>query len=552
MNNQCGGEVIGAGGFGCVFKPQLRCKDPSIPYDLSGISKLLEVEDADEEMEEIENIMPIINNIPNNKYYFLPNIKEQFKLCKISDFNLDDIKDIEKCEKILRKGKVSESLINRLKSHNKSDLDLFNEYKSDLDLFNEYKDKFRIIQQPYGGEELHKYIQNLGVQILDISFLKNINSKLCNLLKNGIKPMNDIGLLHHDIKSENILYDISKDNVKLIDWGLSKILTKIQHKNDLITFKKFNVDENPYTLRGIAEKCSYEVNFNAFPINILFRKITEDNNISKLNIKEYFHKYNNYTVILKHLLDFPKNLDENKINEKIIIFLTDFLSHALTKYNRNDINKIKYFIDIYAKNCDIFGFLSCYVDIIVRVNFYLNIEDHLNAHQYLAINAAEQIKDSYAKKVQDDITEQAKIIANIKTEKEAAANQQAETIAKIKEDLKDINQETQESAKIILENLKKLCLYYMYSEYPVTKAIDVEELNNDLVSVFNRESFIKEIKSRSLFGRLFGRKGGKKTLKKYKINKEKTVKRNKRKTVKKNKRKIVIRNKRKTVKRNKE
>ena len=544
MNNQYGGEVIGAGGFGCVFKPQLLCKDASDPTHKNGISKLLEVKDADEEMDYIKNIMPIIKDISNNELYFLPNKVEEFKLCEISDFNPDDIENIKKCTNIFLKNDITNLSLTNL---------------------NENKKNFRIIQQPYGGEELHKYIQNLGVQILDISFLQNINNKLCDLLKNGIKPMNDIGLLHHDIKAENILYDISTNNVKLIDWGLSKILTIIQYNNNPITFKKFNVNQNPNTLRRIAQECSYELNFNTLPINILFREITKtdaESNNSKLKIEQYFHNYNNYTTLhgrdkklflnLRRLLDFPKNLKENEINERIIIFLTDFLSHELTKYNRNDINKIKYFIDIYAKNCDIFGFLSCYVDIIVRINFYLNIEGHLNAHEYLALNAAEQIRDSYAKKVQGNITEQAETIAKIKKEKEEAANEQAETIAQIIEDLKDINQKTQKTAKDIVENLKKLCLYYMYSKYPATKAIDVKILIEDLNNVFNGEPFVKEIKSTSLFTKLFGRKGGKKTLKKYKRNKRKTVKKNKRKTVIANKRKTVIRNKIKTVKRNKE
>ena len=92
----------------------------------------------------------------------------------------------------------------------------------------------------------------------------------------------------------------------------------------------------------------------------------------------------------------------------------------------------------------------------------------------------------------------------------------------------------------------------MYSKYPATKAIDVKILIEDLNNVFNGEPFVKEIKSTSLFTKLFGRKGGKKTLKKYKRNKRKTVKKNKRKTVIANKRKTVIRNKIKTVKRNKE
>ena len=306
MNKQSGGKVIGAGGFGCVFKPQLTCKDASGPTHPNGISKLLYFKDAEKEMNEIKEIIPIINSIPNNQLYFLPNKLEQFSMCKISDFTSNDITNIQKCIKILKKGSV-ESL-NTLKQN---------------------KNNFRIIQQPYGGEELYKYIGNLDLRILDISFLQNINNKLCDLLENGIKPMNDAGLLHHDIKAPNILYDENKNNLKLIDWGLSKNL-------------------NNTNLESIAEECSREPNFNTLSTNILFVNFINDEYIkNKIKLQ-----WKNRFIPLSQVLD---------INEEQII---NFVKIAFDEYKKN---KVDYFKNIYAKNCDIFGFLTCYVIIIYKI-----------------------------------------------------------------------------------------------------------------------------------------------------------------------------------------
>ena len=53
---------------------------------------------------------------------------------------------------------------------------------------------------------------------------------------------------------------------------------------------------------------------------------------------------------------------EDGVHNSGILFLQTFLSHALAVYNKN---KIEYFTNIYAKNCDIFGFLTCYIDSVV-------------------------------------------------------------------------------------------------------------------------------------------------------------------------------------------
>ena len=52
--SQKAGEAIAAGGYGCVFKPPIKCKNATVPYDPTGVSKLMIGYAADNEMDEIK------------------------------------------------------------------------------------------------------------------------------------------------------------------------------------------------------------------------------------------------------------------------------------------------------------------------------------------------------------------------------------------------------------------------------------------------------------------------------------------------------------------
>ena len=60
-----GGDAISAGGFGCVFKPPLKCENPlkSQKYNSNGVSKLMYTEDAISELDKMDKINVIIKNI---------------------------------------------------------------------------------------------------------------------------------------------------------------------------------------------------------------------------------------------------------------------------------------------------------------------------------------------------------------------------------------------------------------------------------------------------------------------------------------------------------
>ena len=141
MTNSKGGEAVGRGSYGCVFRPALKCR--GFNEDLGKyVSKLMCNKEANQEMQEIDNIINIIYNIPNNKEYFIPNKEEQFFKCNLEDIDKSNLKNSNICVNFQR---CSES--DKLR-------DLFKDNFSDDEAIQwivNNKKNLTIIHQPDGG-----------------------------------------------------------------------------------------------------------------------------------------------------------------------------------------------------------------------------------------------------------------------------------------------------------------------------------------------------------------------------------------------------------------
>jgi hypothetical protein len=68
--SKLGGEALTSGGFGCIFKPALKCKNTKKRTD--GVSKMSIEKYGKEEITEIQNIKDRLKSIKNyDKYYFI-------------------------------------------------------------------------------------------------------------------------------------------------------------------------------------------------------------------------------------------------------------------------------------------------------------------------------------------------------------------------------------------------------------------------------------------------------------------------------------------------
>ena len=86
-----GGKATNSGGFGCIFKPPLKCTNSTSPENY--ISKLMTKEDAIEEFENIKQFEHMLNKIPNYGEYFLV---KNISLCTPAKLTKNDLKDFDK------------------------------------------------------------------------------------------------------------------------------------------------------------------------------------------------------------------------------------------------------------------------------------------------------------------------------------------------------------------------------------------------------------------------------------------------------------------------
>ena len=211
---------------------------------------------------------------------------------------------------------------------------------------------------------------------------------LSDVLENAVVPMNKLGLLHLDLKGDNMLINenaLDKNKmpyVKIIDWGLAGVVPK----------------------SGIAEAAKNRpLQFNAPFSNILFNGILVNNNIIQDNC--YTNDINatqitsiSTQIVAKMIQDWPGHaayiaqdlqqflrpykktrgsiylLDSNTdcIIEPLTV-IVEYIAAILRKYMiKNDSEGLyecgfdseAYFVEVYRYNCDVWGLLTAFQNFI--------------------------------------------------------------------------------------------------------------------------------------------------------------------------------------------
>ena len=196
-----GGAAIAAGGYGCVFSPALTCAgspSPSARARAASVSKLMLKRDAEDEIQEISAVYPILSSIPHSSHYFLGiGADAPVRACEPKPLTGVDKLGFSKCSVLKRDGITSSNINSKLA-------------------------KVRIINSPYGGLELEQAwtrVSTMGLGLYTPGF-KAVNNACRRLLKHGILPMNKKGLLHGDIKAPNVLVDVNSSEDTLDRAGL--------------------------------------------------------------------------------------------------------------------------------------------------------------------------------------------------------------------------------------------------------------------------------------------------------------------------------------------
>jgi serine/threonine protein kinase len=175
MRRRRGGDYVDEGGYGCVFRPALPCKNKS--RTRKTISKILTKEDMEEEI----SMLKVVKKLDPDQKYF--------------------ISYVEKCEpdSAKRSDELSEC------GHIREELSEMGEDVEQGDLVTEVPDTMGMIIFPDGGVDLITVIRNPDKYLRGLTIKKFLES-LEPLFK-GLVLLNSRGLSHFDIKMENILFD---------------------------------------------------------------------------------------------------------------------------------------------------------------------------------------------------------------------------------------------------------------------------------------------------------------------------------------------------------
>ena len=366
------GQAIAAGGFGCVFRPAIKCDtqaDRVKQEQHNYISKIMKNRYADDEMEEVNRFLPVIKTIPNNKNYFL--LDGIFK-CRPANLTSSDKKNLNvKCGNLTREG-IRENNINNNLS------------------------RIQALNIPDGGVSVRKTMEDLATKLVrkdkeQERRFGHLNNSLIRTLKNAIVPMNKRGIIHCDIKGDNML--VKQENlgsgepyVKIIDWGLGgkfnpsdRTVIPDAVKNRPIQFNvPFGVilfDDD--VIRAAANSMS--LTFAGDSIYKIFAyKILEKTNLYGPGHTAYLtkHLFPDLTnpFIRLDSVDKPEGFAGEKSSDvKKTLFangiIVTHIQKVLEKYynpSTRSFNKKAYFHDVYRWNVDIWGFLMNYIELLTK------------------------------------------------------------------------------------------------------------------------------------------------------------------------------------------
>jgi hypothetical protein len=190
-----GGAAVAKGGAGCVFRPALACSDGE-PRARGGVSKMSWKNlSAKEEKNMITLQDALEEHVPDyEKYFVVP-----YQQCTPARLSLEDLEGVDaNC------GGVNGPL-----------------KQNQLDLNNYLRD-YGIINMADGGVSFSDAYRPPGSEWS----LPDVFGALCDLLQHGIVPLNHrAGILHFDIKENNIVYDGAF--VRLIDWDRMQLVEDI-------------------------------------------------------------------------------------------------------------------------------------------------------------------------------------------------------------------------------------------------------------------------------------------------------------------------------------
>jgi len=378
-----GGIPIYPGGFSCVFKPQLKCKSKNKNKtkrnkyyrkmdSAAGISKLLFKQHAKLEMDNIQLFYNALKSIPKSHKYFL---FTKSKLCSPARISKRDLKGFDNMCTSFTNHEINESNINA------------------------NIDNLRLINMPNAGVSVNEWLLNTRLTSARIILFNKLMSEL---IVNAIVPMNKMGVIHNDVKEDNILISTSKTNPRptIIDWGISGISTSHDPIPEIIMNRYISVS-NPFS--SIIFTSDFIMSYSEFlqthnsPSSPSFRQ-----ELASFALSQYlkFKDIGHYSYVEQFFIaayTFQKRNAMNEVDEAQIVketyhkyvsaYISDVLFHFTDFVDQQagtgtgKFQYAKYFTQVYIFNCDIWGTMCCYNVFFSIIKEPATIQ-HINPEKY--------------------------------------------------------------------------------------------------------------------------------------------------------------------------
>ena len=371
-----GGKVLASGTYGCILKPALPCKGESERPD-DTVSKLMTTRNAEAELKEVKKVFRKVKQIHNYKNFY---ILDKIKMCEPRKLQQEDLKDFDRKCTAMKRIKIDSRNVNQLG----------------------ILDNLRILQLPDGGKDIYYYFSNKHSPALYVK----VNNAIIKLLKGGIVPLDGINVLHMDVKSSNIVYSTKTDKARLIDWGLTtnivnnkiprhirgwpimfnqpltnlvfhkeiqKIFTRFQGHQDVKRIIKDNPTGNLKELLLLPLHQTF--------MNIIFK---DDNSVKYqvggLGHIEYWESIFkdivglNFPGLSPTLINSVKQSPFKTVGRMVSYHISKaFLEYSIYNNQLGTFRENDFFNQVFRHNCDVFGFISNYVDILKNKNLSASV-----------------------------------------------------------------------------------------------------------------------------------------------------------------------------------
>ena len=236
---------------------------------------------SDEEFESTQRLREIVTRIPNFEDYFVVPLAQ----CTPAPLADSDLQGVDAtCQGAYGPLDVSQGHLNANRS------------------------SYRIIQMADGGITFRDATANARAQWS----LPVILDAMCDLLENGIVPMNAAGVMHFDLKDDNIVFD--DRHVRLIDWDHAVFLSD------------FNIDLATHLYSGILTLVGQPVSY-AFHVMEFFNLVESNENLTNEEFADVIlSEVNRFHQISEEQLAAACGfvIDDSFIKAQIMVVLNQF------------------------------------------------------------------------------------------------------------------------------------------------------------------------------------------------------------------------------------